>query len=58
MLYIYQVRLIYPNLGYIYLWDLTGTIKHAQLAAVTHNREIVARYRAQAKMPGMLLVLF
>jgi len=23
-----------------------GTIKHAQLAAITHNREIIARYRA------------
>lgn len=29
-----------------------GTIKHAQLAAIAHNREVVARYRALAKMPG------
>ncbi|KAF7298945.1 Ribonuclease P/MRP protein subunit POP5 [Mycena indigotica] len=28
---------------------LSGTIKHTQLAAITHNREIVARFRAQAK---------
>ncbi|KAG6906968.1 hypothetical protein DXG01_011165 [Tephrocybe rancida] len=28
-----------------------GTIKHAQLAAIEHNREIVARHRAQAKTP-------
>ncbi|KAF9459030.1 hypothetical protein BDZ94DRAFT_1269209 [Collybia nuda] len=28
---------------------LSGTIKHSQLAAITHNREIIARYRAQAK---------
>jgi ribonuclease P/MRP protein subunit POP5 len=31
-----------------------GTIKHAQLAAIRHNREIIARYRAQAKTPGQL----
>jgi ribonuclease P/MRP protein subunit POP5 len=31
-----------------------GTIKHAQLAAIAHNREIVARYRALSKNPGML----
>ncbi|KAF7366773.1 Ribonuclease P/MRP protein subunit POP5 [Mycena sanguinolenta] len=30
----------------------TGTIKHAQLAAVAHNREVIARYRAQAKTPS------
>ena len=29
-----------------------GTIKHAQLAAIEHNRVIVARYRAQAGAPG------
>ncbi|KIY46037.1 hypothetical protein FISHEDRAFT_66541 [Fistulina hepatica ATCC 64428] len=28
---------------------LSGTIKHAQLAAVTHNREVIARYRRRAK---------
>ncbi|KAG5652602.1 hypothetical protein H0H81_004384 [Sphagnurus paluster] len=31
---------------------VSGTIKHAQLAAIAHNREAVARYRAQAKTPG------
>ncbi|KAJ7772894.1 hypothetical protein DFH07DRAFT_146797 [Mycena maculata] len=31
---------------------LSGTIKHAQLAAISHNREVVARYRAQAKTPS------
>jgi len=30
---------------------VSGTIKHAQQAAIAHNREIVARYRAQAKTP-------
>ncbi|KIK56138.1 hypothetical protein GYMLUDRAFT_248117 [Collybiopsis luxurians FD-317 M1] len=30
---------------------LSGTIEHAQLAAIAHNREIIARYRAQAKAP-------
>jgi hypothetical protein len=30
----------------------SGTIKHAQLAAITHNREIIARYRSQAQTPG------
>lgn len=29
-----------------------GTIKHAQLAAIAHNREVIARYRAKAKTPG------
>ncbi|KAF7299542.1 Ribonuclease P/MRP protein subunit POP5 [Mycena chlorophos] len=28
---------------------LSGTIKHTQLAAIAHNREVVARFRAQAK---------
>ena len=32
----------------------SGTIKQAQLAAIRHNREIVARYRARAKLPGTL----
>lgn len=32
-------------------WD-TGTIKHAQLAAIAHNREVIARYRARAMTPG------
>ncbi|KAF8071518.1 hypothetical protein FPV67DRAFT_1481520 [Lyophyllum atratum] len=31
---------------------LSGTIKHAQLAAITHNREVIARYRALAKTPA------
>ncbi|CAA7267509.1 unnamed protein product [Cyclocybe aegerita] len=30
---------------------VSGTIKHAQLAAITHNREVIARYRALAKTP-------
>lgn len=29
-----------------------GTIKHAQLAAIAHNREVVARYRAKSKLPS------
>lgn len=33
------------------LW--IGTIKHAQLAAIAHNREVVARLRARSKLPGM-----
>lgn len=32
--------------------DDEGTIKQAQLAAIRHNREVVARYRARAKTPG------
>ncbi|TDL25765.1 hypothetical protein BD410DRAFT_837228 [Rickenella mellea] len=32
---------------------VSGTIKQAQLAAITHNREAVARLRAQAKLPAM-----
>ncbi|KAF9450485.1 hypothetical protein P691DRAFT_798103 [Macrolepiota fuliginosa MF-IS2] len=28
-----------------------GTIKHAQLAAIAHNREVVARFRARSKLP-------
>ncbi|TFK34567.1 hypothetical protein BDQ12DRAFT_726795 [Crucibulum laeve] len=31
---------------------LSGTIKHAQLAAIAHNREVVARYRTLAKTPA------
>ncbi|EMD35806.1 hypothetical protein CERSUDRAFT_66255 [Gelatoporia subvermispora B] len=30
---------------------VAGTIKQAQLAAIRHNREVVARYRAQARTP-------
>jgi len=33
-----------------------GTIRHAQLAAIAHNREVIARYRALAKNPGMVLI--
>ena len=32
-----------------------GTIKHAQLAAISHNRQVIARYRALAKNPGASL---
>ncbi|KAF9483181.1 hypothetical protein BDN70DRAFT_911334 [Pholiota conissans] len=32
---------------------VSGTIKHAQLAAIAHNREIVARYRAMSKNPAL-----
>ncbi|KAI0328267.1 hypothetical protein GY45DRAFT_1347271 [Cubamyces sp. BRFM 1775] len=35
-----------PNVVHV-----SGTIKQAQLAAIRHNREIVARYRARAKLP-------
>ncbi|RDB26395.1 Ribonuclease P/MRP protein subunit POP5 [Hypsizygus marmoreus] len=31
---------------------VSGTIKHAQLAAVAHNREVIARYRAQSRTPS------
>ncbi|KAH8105217.1 hypothetical protein BXZ70DRAFT_511536 [Cristinia sonorae] len=31
---------------------LSGTIKQAQLAAIQHNREVVARYRSQAGLPA------
>jgi hypothetical protein len=34
-----------------------GTIRHAQLAAIAHNREVIARYRALAKNPGTRLCL-
>jgi ribonuclease P/MRP protein subunit POP5 len=32
--------------------ETPGTIKHAQLAAIEHNRKVIARYRARAKTPG------
>ncbi|PPQ63559.1 hypothetical protein CVT24_004856 [Panaeolus cyanescens] len=35
---------------------VSGTIKHAQLAAIAHNRIVVARYRALSKMPVQTLV--
>ncbi|KAL4066710.1 Rpp14/Pop5 family-domain-containing protein, partial [Scleroderma citrinum] len=31
---------------------VSGTIKHTQLAAIKHNREIIARFRARAKTPA------
>ncbi|XP_006458877.1 hypothetical protein AGABI2DRAFT_200739, partial [Agaricus bisporus var. bisporus H97] len=31
---------------------VSGTIKHAQLAAIAHNREVIARYRAKSKLPA------
>ncbi|TFK96719.1 hypothetical protein BDV98DRAFT_651646 [Pterulicium gracile] len=31
---------------------VSGTIKHAQMAAVEHNRIVVARYRALAQTPA------
>lgn len=30
---------------------VSGTIRHAQLAAIQHNREVIARYRTLAKTP-------
>ena len=36
---------------------VSGTIKQAQLAAIRHNREVIARYRAQARTPGMAAIL-
>ncbi|OBZ72395.1 Ribonuclease P/MRP protein subunit POP5 [Grifola frondosa] len=35
-----------------------GTIKQAQIAAIRHNREVVARHRARAKTPGASLMGF
>lgn len=35
-----------------YVVHVSGTIKHAQLAAIQHNREVIARYRARAKTPA------
>ncbi|KIJ62944.1 hypothetical protein HYDPIDRAFT_114072 [Hydnomerulius pinastri MD-312] len=32
---------------------VSGTIKHVQLAAIKHNREVVARFRARAKTPAL-----
>ncbi|KAK7461800.1 RNA-binding protein pop5 [Stygiomarasmius scandens] len=31
---------------------VSGTIKHVQLAAIEHNRVVVARYRARANVPS------
>ncbi|KAF8634155.1 hypothetical protein AX15_001054 [Amanita polypyramis BW_CC] len=38
---------VIPNVVHV-----SGTIRHAQLAAVKHNREVVARYRALAQTPA------
>ncbi|KAH8118195.1 hypothetical protein DFH11DRAFT_1687191 [Phellopilus nigrolimitatus] len=43
-----QGKVYIPNVIHV-----SGTIKHAQLAAITHNRESVARLRAQSKLPVM-----
>ncbi|KIK82292.1 hypothetical protein PAXRUDRAFT_14803 [Paxillus rubicundulus Ve08.2h10] len=32
---------------------VSGTIKHVQLAAIKHDREVVARFRARAKTPAL-----
>lgn len=40
----HHVNMLYP-------WTPTGTIKQAQLAAITHNREAVTLLRSQAKIP-------
>lgn len=29
-----------------------GTVKHAQLSAIAHNRGVIARFRTRAKNPG------
>ncbi|KAF9650246.1 hypothetical protein BDM02DRAFT_1499067 [Thelephora ganbajun] len=34
-----------PNVVHV-----SGTIKHAQLAAIKHNREVIARYRARSEI--------
>ncbi|KAI0027288.1 hypothetical protein K488DRAFT_81181 [Vararia minispora EC-137] len=40
-------RVVIPNVVHV-----SGTIKHAQLAAIEHNRAVIARYRARAKTPA------
>ncbi|KAG7444771.1 uncharacterized protein BT62DRAFT_951818 [Guyanagaster necrorhizus] len=32
-----------------YVIDISGTIKHAQLSAIEHNRKVIAQYRARAQ---------
>jgi len=32
---------------------VSGTIKHTQMSAISHNREAVARIRAQSKLPAL-----
>ena len=41
-----------PKGPLLYLQAPTGTIKHAQLAAIEHNRAVIARIRARANKPG------
>ena len=48
------IRKLEGKLHIPHVLHVSGTIKHAQLAAVTHNRESVARLRAQAKLPSTL----
>ncbi|KAF9536871.1 hypothetical protein CPC08DRAFT_701372 [Agrocybe pediades] len=36
-----------PNVVHV-----SGTIKHAQLAGISHNREVIARYQALSKNPA------
>ncbi|OAX41928.1 hypothetical protein K503DRAFT_432835 [Rhizopogon vinicolor AM-OR11-026] len=30
-----------------------GTLKHAQLSAIAHNRKVIAQFRAKAKNPTL-----
>ncbi|KAH7911780.1 Rpp14/Pop5 family-domain-containing protein [Hygrophoropsis aurantiaca] len=39
---------ILPNVVHI-----SGTIKHAQVAAIQHNRQVIARFRARSKTPAL-----
>jgi ribonuclease P/MRP protein subunit POP5 len=39
-------------------FDGYSTIRHAQLAAIAHIRQVVARYRALAKNPGTFAICF
>jgi len=32
---------------------VSGTIKHAQLSAIAHNREVIARFRAKVNIPTL-----
>ena len=57
----YQVGLYHQRLPVgtynVVFYFYVGTIKQAQLAAIQHNREVIARYRALAKTPGALRCL-
>lgn len=44
------------NLWHPYNYVPLGTIKHTQLSAISHNRETVARIRAQSKLPGKIVL--